>query len=205
MDRDALDQQYLDAISKGDERVAAGIVEESKRLDEEERRRRESVTLHEAALYYVSLGLHVFPLHPGLKVPFARSQGCKDATSESEKVNTWWTRSPDANIGIATGHLIDVVDIDGAPGQKSRARFWDEAFAGIDDKNVGKVLTPSPGGMHIYVRSTGDGNGASIADGVDYRGLGGYVVAPPSRTPDGSYRWLGQLDIDALVEIARAS
>lgn len=148
-------------------------------------------SLHGSALWYAEHGLKVFPLQPGAKVPFKGSRGCKDATSDPEKINAWWGRSPDANVAIATGHLVDVVDIDGPIGQASRATEWDTLFGAIDADNIGKVLTPRAGGMHIYVPATGRGNAANIAPNVDYRGVGGYVVAPPSRTDVGTYRWLG--------------
>lgn len=153
-----------------------------------------------SALWYGEQGLRVFPLSPGSKIPYAGSNGCLDASSNADVIRGWWEYSPDANIGIATGHLVDVVDIDGPAGQQSRAQHWEDTFARIDEINVAKVLTPRPGGMHIYVPAQGDGNSAGIVPGVDYRGAGGYVLAPPSvlieglckpsDTP-GTYRFLG--------------
>lgn len=154
-------------------------------------------TLLASALWYASQGLRVFPLAPGTKIPRKGSRGCLDATTDSEQIRAWWKAEPSANIGIATGHLVDVVDIDGPTGQASRAAQWDDVFGHIDADALGKVLTPRPGGMHIYVPATGEGNGAAIAPGVDYRGAGGYVVAPPSRTDVGTYRWLGTPRIGA--------
>lgn len=167
-------------------------------LDELERDK-PAATLHQAALFYASLGLRVFPLTPGTKIPFKGSRGCLDATSDVERINAWWTKTPDANLGIATGHLVDVVDVDGVVGQRSRAEHWDDVFSRIDADALGKVLTPRAGGMHIYVPATGQGNAASIVPAVDYRGAGGYVVAPPSRTEVGEYRWLGTPDLASLA------
>lgn len=155
-----------------------------------------AVSLHASALWYADQGLRVFPLSPRSKIPTKGSAGCKDATTDADQITAWWTERPDANIGIATGYLVDVVDIDGIEGQTSRAKLWEKdgqpyIFAKIDADSVAKVLTPRPGGMHIYVPATGDGNGANIAPGVDYRGLGGYVVAPPSVNDQGAYRFLG--------------
>lgn len=161
-----------------------------------------AVTLHSAALWYASVGLHVFPLQPGGKIPFKGSNGCKDGTTDTDRINRWWEGNPHANIGIATGFVVDVVDIDGHPGQRSRVARWDDVFASIDADSVAKVLTPRVGGMHIYVPAQGDGNAAGIFPGIDYRGLGGYVVAPPSVVTDGPnpgrYRFLGTPSLAAV-------
>lgn len=180
-----------------------------------------AVTMRGAALWFAEQGLRVFPITPGTKIPFKGSNGCLSASSNAELIRDWWDRDPDSNIGIATGYLVDVVDIDGAKGQQSRAERWcargvdcetrgmkrlpwdvDDCdhgpgiFAKIEEMGVAKVLTPRPGGMHIYLKATGRGNHADLAPGVDYRGLGGYVVAPPSATDVGTYRFLGTPNFD---------
>lgn len=168
-----------------------------------------STPLLDWALRYAEIGLHVFPVQPhnatceevnpdtgeitvasAAKRPYPGTRGCKDATNNPTRIRAWWTARPHSNIGIATGHLIDVIDIDGYTGQATRARMWDD-FTEL--RNVARVLTPRPGGMHIYVPATGRGNKAGIYPGIDYRGKGGYVLAPPSRisppaTNPGTYR-----------------
>jgi hypothetical protein len=57
------------------------------------------------------------------------------------------------------------------------------------------VSTPRAGGVHRFVRATGRGNGQRIAPGLDYRGRGGYVVAPPSVVEGRRYTWLRALDL----------
>lgn len=153
-----------------------------------------------AALWYASHGLKVFPLQPhdavavdkdtgeitsAAKRPYPGTRGCKDATNNPNQIRAWWTARPHANIGIATGHLYDVVDIDGPTGQATRARMWKDF---TDLRIVARVLTPRPGGMHLYVPATGLGNKVKLYPGIDYRGAGGYVVAPPSRiSPPGDH------------------
>lgn len=167
-------------------------------------------SLPAAALWYAEQGIPVFRLLPGRKHPFPGSHGLHDATTDTSQVVEWWTATPEANIGIATGHRFDVVDIDGPLGQKSRAEHWDDIFAQIDADQVAKVLTPRPGGMHIYVPVTGVGNSQGIVTGVDYRGNGGYVVAPPSvihaggKDHPGHYRFLGTPDLAALAQAGAA-
>lgn len=160
-----------------------------------------AVSLEEAALYYASVGLHVFPLSPGTKIPFKGTGGFRDATTDPAQIRSWWSGGNlRANIGIATGHLIDVVDIDGHEGQRSRVREWEARFEQIDADALAKILTPRAGGMHIYVAAQGGGNHAGLCPGIDYRGVGGYVVAPPSVTPQGSYRFLGLPTLTGLAE-----
>ena len=135
----------------------------------------------------------VFPLSPGSKIPFKGSKGCLNATTDTDQVNRWWTAEPDANIGIATGHLVNAVNIDGL--EKARHHGPSTGMPSSprsNADNVGKVLTPRKGGLHVYVPATGDANSTNLVHSVNYRGAGGYVVAPPSVTPDGNYRWLGE-------------
>jgi hypothetical protein len=177
---------------------------------------KEPPSLHSAALWYVERGIPVFALRPGRKQPLASCPACRgdqcnhpdecghdqchgllDATTDLERINRWWEALPTANIGLATGVRFDVVDVDGPVGQKSRAEHWDDIFAKVDADSIAKVLTPRPGGMHIYVPVTGDQNGTNIVPSVDYRGKGGYVLAPPSviapgaNDSPGPYRFLG--------------
>lgn len=154
-----------------------------------------------SALWYASVGLHVFPLQPGRKMPFTGSSGCKDATTDTATIRRWWAAAPSANIGIATGHLVDVIDIDGAPGIRS----WLDLEA--PPEVIGSVRTPRPGGSHHYVPATGRGNRAGIFPGIDYRGMGGYVLAPPSWLDEqpgqpysGHYAWSAPLAISPIIE-----
>lgn len=170
-----------------------------------------------SALWYAEQGIPTFALVPGRKFPHAACDECKvepkckgphlcghdqchgflDATTDPDRLHRWWEASPSDNVGLATGHLFDVVDIDGPVGQKARAERWDDIFGQVDADSIAKVLTPRPGGMHIWVPPTGDGSSGDVIVGIDYRGTGGYVLAPPSViTPGtgdapGTYRFLG--------------
>jgi hypothetical protein len=54
--------------------------------------------------------------HPlGALVP----HGVKDATCNRARVLAWWTRHPQANIGLATGYRFDVLDVDGPEGEQA--------------------------------------------------------------------------------------
>lgn len=185
---DELDAALHVAIHVGDTEAIAVL---SEQLDAAA----QPATIHplSAALWYAEAGLPVFPLAAGTKLPHKGSRGCLDATLDAKVIRSWWEAAPESNVGIACGHRVDVVDVDGLLGQTSRAHHWT-----MFEHNLGAVLTPRPGGMHLYVTANPKvGNGASILPGVDYRGLGGYVVAPPSVTDVGTYRWLRPLTLEA--------
>jgi hypothetical protein len=136
-----------------------------------------------AALWYVNRGLLVFPLKPRTKVP-ATKRGFHDASLSPDTIRAWWTREPQANIGLVTGHLFDVIDIDGDLGDASLITAPAELFP----PDIGLVKTPR--GWHYYIPPTGDGCATAIMPGIDYRGIGGYVVAPPSINEHGkAYTW----------------
>jgi hypothetical protein len=89
-----------------------------------------------------------------------------------------------ANLGIITGASgITVIDCD-TPGKRLEL----EALFGETPIVIG---TPR-GGLHLYYQSNGEHSGPIEIDGmkIDVKGLGGFIVAPPSmRTmPDGAVR-----------------
>ncbi len=148
-----------------------------------------AATLGGAAVWYAERGHLVFPLRPGLKVP-ATPHGFKDATTHYDQVADWWANTPQANIGLATGHLFDVIDVDGLPGIESLSDLEHE---GLVPESFGHVATPR--GYHLYIRPTGDGCATALRPGLDYRGAGGYVVAPPSIVEGVTYRWLDAMSL----------
>lgn len=154
--------------------------------------------LADSALWYAQhYDWPVFPLKTGQKVP-ATPNGFKDATTDTAQIRRWWKAEPRYNIGIPTGIYADVIDVDVPAGTFSWADLRDsDACPDIH----GIVATPS-GGSHIYILPTGEGNRAGWLPGVDFRGHGGYVVAPPSTldSQDGRrYRW----HVYASTEIKR--
>jgi hypothetical protein len=129
--------------------------------------------------------------HPlGSLVP----HGVKDATCNRARILAWWTRHPQANIGLATGHRFDVLDIDGSTG----AQAIHELAATHGLQSFGPLVRTGGGGWHYYLAPTGLGNAHPVGlEHVDWRGRGGYVVAPPSRHAFGqAYRWVPSRDLD---------
>ena len=151
-------------------------------------------SMYHAAMEYIKMGLAVFPLEERGKRPITRN-GCKDATTDAAQVKAWWQQYPESNIGIATGSRsggIFVIDLDvdedrGIDGyhmledwQRENGRFPD-TWTAITGR----------GGYHLYFKYDSEvRNRAGIIDGVDIRGEGGYVVAPPSIHSNGNrYEW----------------
>lgn len=143
---------------------------------------------------YTFLEWPTFPLQPGSKVP-ATPHGCKDATTDVDRIRRWTAANPDANWGLATGIAFDVLDVDDpSAAAAALGELWTTAgqpdgFLSGFGKAGPMVSTPSGGG-HLYVAATGLGNRTKFIPGCDWRGVGGYVVAPPSRDHRGVWEWI---------------
>jgi len=146
------------------------------------------------ALRYREEGFAVFPLRPGEKTPLLSKKqggkGCKDATTELAQIEAWWKRCPRANVGIATGAAsgIFVLDVDFPDGLASLEHLENAAMekGGAEIESV--VVETGGGGRQIYFKSPDfevKNSASKIAPGLDIRGEGGYVVAPPSIHPSG--------------------
>jgi hypothetical protein len=130
------------------------------------------MTMIEAAL---DLARHVpvFPCRPD-KSPYTR-KGFKDASQDPVRIKRWWTRWPDALIGVPTGEKFVVVDADL---QHPEARDW---FARANIPTTRMHVTRS-GGRHIFFRPH-DGVRCSTSRlwrHVDTRGEGGFIVWWPA-------------------------
>ena len=141
-------------------------------------------TLAGAALRFADLAIPIFPCVPGGKQPLTPN-GFHDATSSARAVHAWWQRTPNANIGLPTGTRtgILVVDIDIHPGGSGFTAFERARSEGLADDWGWLVRTPA-GGLHAYYPNA-DGHEQRSwqvpSAHIDFRGDGGYIVAPPSR------------------------
>jgi Bifunctional DNA primase/polymerase, N-terminal len=158
-----------------------------------------------AAAAYAALGFAVVPMHTaqpggGCSCP---NRACLDpgkhprlrgwrrlATTDPAVVGEWWRRWPDTNLALATGRRFDVLDLDGEQGVEAlRALLSIEPW-----EHPGPVARTGSGGWHLLYAPTGLGNRVSLLPGVDWRGQGGLVVAPPSRHASGTrYAWVRPL------------
>ena len=150
--------------------------------------------LSAAIKYATEFNWAVFPVSPKNKKPLT-PHGCKDAKKNVGAIKAWWKKWPDANIGIATGSASNLVVIDedcdedkGLDGLQSVTE-WERIHGKLPTTYM--CLT-GRGDYHLYFRYDGTDikNRAGLLEGVDVRGEGGYVIAPPSIHPNGTeYVW----------------
>jgi hypothetical protein len=176
--------------------------------------------LLEAALGYAARGIPVYPAHWPCCIPGGTSLACScrrgaacdrpakhplvrhglhDATTHAGQLERWWSRWPQANVGLATGVVFDVLDIDGPIGLAALGELQQAVGLWLP----GPLVATGGGGWHHWFRPTGLGNRPPRGlDHVDWRGRGGCVLAPPSRHISGrTYRWVRDLDQAPLPEV----
>lgn len=186
----------------------------------------ESSPLGAAALAYARLGFRIFPLRAAGKEPlhlcdapcFAPLQGrdkvgaslcaaCSKkhlkgtrgvhtATTDAAVIAEWWRRHPEANIGIATGGGLYVLDVDGEAGERSLAalEMRHGALPATPEQRTGK-------GRHLFFSAPPElrNTAGKLGTGLDTRGQGGYVVAAPSNHPSGAlYAWNEHAGLEEL-------
>jgi Bifunctional DNA primase/polymerase, N-terminal/Primase C terminal 1 (PriCT-1) len=164
-----------------------------------------------AALRYAQQGWPVLPLHTPTsngcscyKGPRCNAvgkhprteNGLTNATTDQHQIEKWWSTWPDANIGILTGSEsgLLVVDVDNNNGKQGgdNLSLLAEEFGGLP-----LTLTAITGnGEHLFFMHPGiplKNSTSKLADGVDVRADGGYVVAAPSLHANGKrYAWINE-------------
>jgi hypothetical protein len=169
----------------------------------------------EAAIWYAEQGLPVLPCHwptserggghwaglscscghPACSNPARHPLLPGDvarASADPRQVRRWWRRYPQANVGLATGVLLDVLDVDEPQGNELMR----------SDATLGPVARTGTGRWHLYCAPSRlddrdlrqafaslPGSGARVW----WRGPGRFVLAPPSRVLTGSFRWVRDL------------
>lgn len=150
------------------------------------------MTPREWAERYASLGLRVVPTPPGQKFPQGVGRWQDVATSDltTGAAASWWLNgTADHSISIALGDLgqrcVFVVDVD-----EAGKAAWEALIA---EHGLPVTWTARTGGdgWHLwfwtYLHVT---NANSFPAGIDVRGEGGQVVAPPSVHATGQrYAW----------------
>ncbi|MEU4268167.1 bifunctional DNA primase/polymerase [Streptomyces sp. NPDC026092] len=176
-----------------------------------------------AALDAAERGWPVFPLRPGDKRPAGHPEAScpgtgrctgghlvpeQRATLDPDLIRAAWTKRP-YNVGIATGPAgLLVLDLDtvkpkdpkGTPDGATSLQALCER-AGQPVPTTFRVRTAS-GGEHLYFTAPAGvrlkSSAGRLGPHVDTRGWGGYVVAPGSTLPSGSYSVLGDAPVAEL-------
>ena len=145
----------------------------------------------QAAARYLAGGWSVLPLRHGDKRPLIRWEMLQQARADAATVEQWFARWPNANVGIVTGEISNLIALDVDPkhgGDDSLAEL-EHRFGPLPETVEART---GGGGRHLYFAHPGAfaPNRAGLAQGIDLRGDGGYVVAPPSLHPSGQlYAW----------------
>lgn len=159
----------------------------------------------EYALDYARRGWHVFPCSPLSKFPLvgrdtdgagkkiSGTGGVKKATTDSTQIEEWWSRWRDAMIGVACGPASGVWAIDPdapkKPGEPDGRANWAALSRKHGCPHTHTHLTPG-GGQHLLFKWRPDrpltnSEGNIARTGINVRGVGGYIIAPPSKRYDG--------------------
>ena len=162
----------------------------------------------DAALDYLRRGWSVIPIDAASKRPLIAWAAYQRKRATPAEVRDWYARTPDAGVGIVTGQISQLVVVDFDGEAVGKLAEWPETY---------EVTTPR--GVHRYYLIGPDDRartGVSMfGKGVDVRGEGGYVIAPPTERHDGgSYELVndteplwrpGRLVASPLVESSPAS
>lgn len=142
-------------------------------------------------LNYSKQGWHVFPLQPNGKAPLVAG-GFKQATTDTEQIQKWWTANPAANIGIALDASgLCVVDVDthgDINGFESLPLLGDLPETAV-------ARTPSGGAHYVFNNAgTPPPRKVGIVRGIDLL-ANGYIVAAPSVINGKAYSWEKKCDV----------
>ena len=159
----------------------------------------------EHALDYARRGLPVFPCDPATKRPLAprekdaagrpipKTGGFYKASTDQSAVREMWRRYPNAMIGLQMGPEAGVFALDPdapkQPGDPDGLAAWQSLAEAHGYRSHTHTHLSPRGGCHLLFNYPSDveitNSPGRLPPGIDVRGAGGYVIAPPSRTADG--------------------
>lgn len=165
-----------------------------------------NISMMDRALEYARRGWPVFPCSQLNKQPLIgcdtdedgkdipNTGGLYKATLDPDQVREWWTRFPNAMIGVPMGSRSGVFAIDPdapkRPGQPDGRVKWAELLQAHGPHQPTHTHNTPNAGQHILFRWHPDKpitnrEGALKKTGINVRGEGGYVIVPPSMVTDG--------------------
>jgi hypothetical protein len=148
----------------------------------------------EAALDYLDKGFSVIPIRPDKRTYLRSWSEYQQERPTPSKIKRWWSRWPDAMIGIVCGPVSDLVAID------------------VDTEDGGKAIRPyvgklnpqvkSPNGWHYWFHYVeGLSNQVKVLSDIDIRTQGGVIIAPPSSNGVGKYEFRHNFGMDTKYDI----
>ena len=150
--------------------------------------------LGKAAVWYCENGFGIIPIEPHGKRPMTKN-GLNDWFDNPDDARRLWSERPNLNIAIvcgsASGNLV-VLDFDEDDGKDVHGfdtlSEWEDESGELP--STATAIT-GRGGMHYLYRADKPYHPSVNRDlGVDVRGEGSYIVAPPSVHPNGrAYEW----------------
>lgn len=153
----------------------------------------------EQALELASKEFYVLPIHPREKRPLTqwRNGGYwEQASTKANVIRHWWEQWPDANIALATEPSgILVLDVDVKNGKEGELALLHLDLDHVPIPQTLGVNTPT-GGCHFYFKTDTPLKGRTdflkekVGTGLDIKSAGGYVLAPGSDLPNGTYEWV---------------
>src|SRR6266540_1616761 len=149
--------------------------------------------LAQAIQYVEKYRFSVIPVHAGDKRPaVVEWETFQHRRPTLEELGAWFNGRTHHNIGIVCGAIsgIVVIDVDGEKGEESILSRPMPSHL---------VMVKTPHGRHLYFRHPGVPvpPRVGVLPGVDIRGDGSYVVAPPSKIDGAEYAWGIGLDFPA--------
>ena len=171
----------------------------------------EKLNTNEWGKWYLHHGFSIMPVGADKKPLLAKWKHLQTTKPTEADLNLWWGdngKYPHSGIAIITGEIsgIVVVDIDPKNGgfDSMLALKASNQLTDFDPKNTPTAHTQS-GGVHYYFNHPGYTvhNAANMSPGIDLRGDGGYVVAPPTVGLNGKYFWDDDSFTDGNLELVK--
>ncbi len=145
------------------------------------------------ALKYTAQGFSIIPVGQNKK-PLINWKEFQERKASEEEVRKWFKEFPDANIGMVTGKISNMVVVDVENG------------GSIDGLSTTVISKTGGGGWHYFYKYPENGlnNATRIREKMDIRGDGGYVVLPPSLHSSGNrYEWKNSPEMATLAELPK--